>query len=210
MESPGAQVPSVVHHHLEPRTGIAFSLRRHQRLRIVDVEGEQVSDLVAIAGDDRAEWLSSGRTFDYSGTIYLTTGHVLYSNRSNPMLTITEDRVGRHDFLYMPCSPEMFRLQYGDESHRPSCLENLAQHLAAFGVAADAIPTAFNLFQNVAILPSGELRIAPPLSKAGDFVELRAEMNLVVGVTACAAAVCNNNRCKPIDLEIRDEPVINM
>jgi uncharacterized protein YcgI (DUF1989 family) len=66
----------------------------------------------------------------------------------------------------------------------------------------DDIPTAFNAFMNVDILPSGELRIGPPLSRPGDFVDLRAEMDLTVGITACSAEKSNNYSLKPIDLEV--------
>jgi uncharacterized protein YcgI (DUF1989 family) len=80
-----------------------------QLLKIIDPQGEQVSDLTAFALEDKAEWLSSGRTIDYANTIYLTTGNLLYSNRSRPMLSIVEDTVGRHDFLLTPCSPKLFK-----------------------------------------------------------------------------------------------------
>ncbi|MEA2603354.1 MAG: uncharacterized protein QOF89_4346 [Acidobacteriota bacterium] len=190
--------------HLAPQTGTAFPLAKGQVLRVIDPEGEQVSDFIAFSQTDPAEWLSSGRTLDYNNTIYLTTGHILYSNRSRPMLTILEDRVGRHDFLYTPCSPETFELLYPEHrGYHPSCFENLWRSLQPFGIAPDAIPTTFNLFMNVDVLPSGELRIGPPRSKAGDFIDLRAEMDLLVGVTACSAEMSNNYRFKPIDLEIR-------
>jgi uncharacterized protein YcgI (DUF1989 family) len=92
------------------QSGTGITLRAGDVLRVFDPMGEQVSDLIAFAADDVAEWLSSGRTLDYNNTIYLTTHHVLYSNRSRPMLTIIEDRVGRHDFLYTPCSRETFTI----------------------------------------------------------------------------------------------------
>ena len=195
----------LTHYHLEPQTGIAFELKRGQVLRVIDPEGEQVSDVVAFAQEDHSERLSSGRSFDYNNTIYLTTGHVLYSNRSNPMFSILEDRVGKHDFLLTPCSLETFEILYEDhEGYHPSCLENLTKNLQRFGILQDDIPTAFNAFMNVDILPSGELRIGPPLSKAGDFVDLRAEMHLTVGITACSAEKSNNNSFKPIDLEVHE------
>ena len=173
--------------HLAPQTGTAILLRRGQVLRITDPEGEQVSDPVAFAKQDRHEWLSSGRSIDYANSIYLTTGHVLYSNRSNPMLTILKDTVGRHDFLLTPCSPETFKIIYHHQGHHPSCFENLTMSLAKFGVSPDSIPTTFNIFMNVMVSPNGELQIAPPCSKAGDCIEFHAEMDLIVGITACAA-----------------------
>jgi uncharacterized protein len=191
-------------YHLEPQTGVGPRLGRGQVLRVIDPEGEQVSDVVAFAADDTSERLSSGRSIDYNNTIYLTSGHVLYSNRSNPMFTILEDRVGRHDFLLTPCSPETFEILYeGHQGYHPSCIENLERNLEPFGIAGDDIPTTFNAFMNVGVSPAGELHIGPPLSGPGDFVDLRAEMDLIVGVTACSAEKSNNYSFKPIAVEIR-------
>ena len=191
-------------YHLDPQTGVGLRLGRGQVLRVTDPEGEQVSDVVAFAADDTSERLSSGRSIDYNNTIYLTSGHVLYSNRSNPMFTILEDRVGRHDFLLTPCSPETFEILYeGHQGYHPSCFENLERNLEPFGIAGDDIPTTFNAFMNVGVSPAGELHIGPPLSGPGDFVDLRAEMDLIVGVTACSAEKSNNYSFKPIDVEIR-------
>ncbi len=193
----------VQRYHLPPQTGVGFVLRRGQTLRILDPEGEQVSDVTAFAHDEGAEWLSSGRSIDYANTIYLTTGHVLYSNRSRPMFTITSDTVGRHDFLLTPCAPETFQIIYKNTDPHPSCFENLAKNLAPFGIRPDQIPTTFNVFMNVAVSPeTGELTIAPPLSRPGDYLDLRAEMDLIVGVTACSAEMSNNYRFKPIDVQI--------
>jgi uncharacterized protein YcgI (DUF1989 family) len=189
-------------HRLEPQTGTAFLLAKGHRLRITDPLGEQVSDLVAFASEDKREWLSSGRTIDYANTIYPTTGHVLYSNRSRPMLTIVADDVGRHDFLLTPCSPETFAIIYKHEGAHPSCFGNLCGGLAAFGIEPDGIPTTFNIFMNVDVLPTGELRIGPPRSRPGDAIELRAEMDLIVGLTACSAEMSNNYCFKPIEYEI--------
>ncbi|HET6231049.1 MAG TPA: urea carboxylase-associated family protein [Longimicrobiaceae bacterium] len=188
--------------HLEPQTGVGFEVRAGQLVRVTDPAGEQVSDLVSFARADKREWLSSGRTIDYANTIYLTTHHVLYSNRSNPMWTIVDDTVGRHDFLLTPCSPDTFRIIYGSTAPHPSCFANLAANLAPFGIEPDAIPTTLNVFMNVEVAASGELAIGPPRSRAGDYLLLRAEMDMVVGVTACSAELSNNGSFKPIDVEV--------
>lgn len=187
---------------LEPQTGTALTLARGQGLAVTDVEVEQVADLVSFNAKDPREYLSSGRSIDYAGTIYLSTGHVLYSNRSRPMLTIETDDVGRHDFLLTPCSQETFEIIYKNSRPHRSCLGNLATALAKFGVCADSIPTTFNIFMNVTIRADGTLDIRPPLSKAGDTIVFRAEMDLIVGLTACSAEISNNYRFKPINYEI--------
>jgi uncharacterized protein len=187
---------------LEPQTGTAFELMKGQLLRVIDLEGEQVADLTAFNASDKAEWLSSGRSIDYANRIYLTKGDLLYSNRSHPMFTIVEDDVGRHDFLLTPCSAETFQIIYKNFEAHPSCFNNLTKHLAPFGIAPDSIPTTFNIFMNVEIDLQGTLQILPPLSKAGDSIVLRAEMDLIVGLTACSAEMSNNYRFKPIAFEI--------
>ncbi len=189
--------------HIAPQTGFGLLLAKGQTLRVIDPMGEQVSDFVAFAQDDPREWLSSGRSIDYANTLYLTTGHILYSNRSKPMLTVGEDQVGRHDFTLTPCSPETFQIIYASTDYHPSCFGNLADNLAPFGIAPDSIPTTLNLFMNVSFDPAtGEMTIGPPLSRAGQFVELHAEMDLIVGVTACSAELSNNGTFKPIDVEV--------
>jgi len=188
-------------HRVEPQCGVAFQLLKEQLLSIIDLEGEQVADLVAFSAVDTREYLSSGRSIDYANTIYLTTGNILYSNRSRPLLTIVADDVGRHDFLFTPCSPETFRIIYGNSGYHPSCFENLAISLKQFGIAPDSISTTFNIFMNVMINLDGTLNIQPPRSRRMDKIVLRADMDLIVGLTACSAEMTNNYCFKPIGYE---------
>ena len=190
---------------IAPRSGIAFELRAGQRLRIIDPQGEQVADLIAFNRDDTQEYLSSGRTLDYASRLFLTTDDLLYSNRSRPMLRIGEDRVGRHDFLLTPCSADTFRIIYGHEHPHRGCHGNLSEALAPFGIGPDQIPVTFNVFMNVDVNgETGELAVRPPRSKAGDYVDFVAQMDLIVGLTACSAEQSNNYRFKPIDYEVFD------
>lgn len=190
---------------IEPRSGVAFELVCGQRLKAIDPQGEQVADLLAYRRDDIGEALSSGRSIDYAASIYLGIGDLLYSNRSNAMLEIVEDTVGRHDFLLTPCSAEMFRIIYGDAKPHRGCFGNLAAALAPYGVAADQIPTAFNIFMNVAVdADTGAVSVLPPLSRAGDYIVFEARQDLVIGLTACSAGQSNNFTYKPIHYEIMD------
>jgi uncharacterized protein YcgI (DUF1989 family) len=192
-------------HEIPPRSGVAFRLDRGQRLRVIDPKGEQVSDMLAFNAHDTAEVISSGRTLDYAGRLYLTAGDPLYSNRSNVMLRILEDTVGRHDFLLTPCSRDTFRIIYGDEHPHRGCFGNLAEALEPYGVGPDQIPTAFNIFMNVEIDPTTTaLTVAPPLSKAGDHILFEADQDLIVALTACSALQSNNHSFKPIHYRIED------
>ena len=190
-------------HAIAPRSGVAFTLDRGARLTVIDPQGEQVADLLAFNRADTAEVISSGRTLDYAGRIYLTTGDPLYSNRSNVLLRIVEDTVGRHDFLLTPCSADTFRIIYGDADPHRGCFGNLAAALAPYGIGPDAIPVAFNCFMNVPIdAATGALTVAPPLSRAGDRITFEAACDLVIGLTACSALQSNNGSFKPIHYRI--------
>lgn len=191
---------------IEPRTGVAFTLNRGDILTVTDPNGEQVADLLAFQQGDLGEVISSGRTLDYASRLFLTTGDLLYSNRSNAMLEIISDDVGRHDFLLTPCSKDTFRIIYGDTEPHQGCFGNLAGALSPFGISEDMIPVAFNCFMNVAVDgATGVLTVEPPLSKAGDNIGFLAHTDLIIGLTACSALQSNNGSFKPIHYEI--EPV---
>lgn len=188
---------------IAPRSGTAFTLKRGDLLTVVDPEGKQVADLLAYNAAELDEAISSGRTLDYAETIRLTTGHVLYSNRSRPMLTIVEDTVGMHDFLLTPCSVDTFRRFYPDQPEHRGCFGNLVAALAPWGIGPDRIPTAFNCFMNVPVNgATGRLSVEPPLSGAGDHIRFRAEMDLVIGLTACSAYASNGGSFKPIHYQV--------
>lgn len=191
---------------IPPRSGVSFILKQGQQLRVTDIQGEQVSDFICYNLHDKAEYLSSGRTIDYAETIYLTTGHPFYSNRSNIMFEMVEDTVGRHDFLLTPCSAEMFRIIYGHTEPHRGCFGNLQAALKEHGIAPDNIPICFNIFMNVSVDgETGKIAVLPPKSKAGDHVVLSAKMDLLVGMTACPAGLSNNFLFKPIGYEIIED-----
>jgi uncharacterized protein YcgI (DUF1989 family) len=178
---------------------VAFLLKKGQRLRVLDPNGEQVSDFICFNEEDTSEYLSSGRTIDYAETIFLTKGHSFYSNRSRIMFEMIEDSVGRHDFLLTPCSADTFRIIYGHTNPHRGCLGNLAEALKNYGITEDDIPVCFNIFMNVAVNgETGHISVLPPRSKAGDHVLLEAKMDLIVGMTACSAEMSNNYSFKPI------------
>lgn len=193
----------IVSGEIPPRSGTAFTLAKGEKLRVIDPQGEQVADLLAFVRGDLDEVISSGRTLDYASRIYLTTGDPIYSNRSNVLLRIVADTVGRHDFLLTPCSADTFRIIYGDEAPHRGCFGNLAAALEPYGIGPDRIPVAFNVFMNVVVDGgTGTLRVEAPLSKAGDSVTFEAETDLVIGLTACSALQSNNYAFKPIRYEI--------
>jgi len=187
---------------IEKQTGAAFTLKKGNLLKVIDPQGEQVSDMVLFNAEDTREKISSGKTLDFENTILITQGHHLWSNRSHKMMKIVEDTNGRNDFLLAPCSAETFEILYNNPNYHPSCFENLYTNLSQFGIQPDDIPTAFNIFMNVQFAADGTLSVDPPKSKAGDYVLFEATMDLVVGLTACSAEQSNNYSFKPIQYEI--------
>lgn len=182
--------------------GAGLRMTRGEQLRIIDPEGGQTGDLVAFSQDGRQR-LSNSRTFDYGGKIYVSTGDVLWSDRSNPMMTIVADQVGRHDLLYAACSVEMYRIQYGVTGYHANCTDNLSSALRELGIEPDPLPTPLNLFMNVEVAVDGRLAFAPPRSRAGDSIVLRAEMDLAIALSSCPASTCNGGApAKPLAFEI--------
>lgn len=191
-------------HKIEKQSGKSFILKRHQKLKVIDIEGEQVSDMVVFNAKDSGEKLSSGKTLDFEETIFITKGHHLWSNRSNKMMKILEDTNGRNDFLLAPCSPETFKIMYNNPDYHPSCFENLTNNLVKYNIQPDDIPNAFNIFMNVRVDQDGKISVNTPDSSAGDYVVFEPLMDLIVGLTACSAEQSNGGTFKPIGYEILD------
>ena len=188
---------------LPPRGRIAREIERGQVMRVVDLEGRQVGDLIAFNRANLAEkfWISN--TVRLNGTVFVTTGHVLYSELSNPMFTILADSCGRHDLLAGSCNAEIDKVRYGVDAHY-GCVENFLAALAPYGIERKDIPMSVNFFMNCPVDASGAWTIATPVSEAGDYVDLRAEMDCVVALSNCPQDLnpCNDGQPKPLQLII--------
>ena len=187
---------------IPPQSGAGFILEKGQMLKISSPQGSQVSDFFCFSQQDPLESFSAGRSIDFNETLRLTTGHALYSNRSRVMARITEDSCGLHDLLMPPCSLRMFQIVSGNEEYHPSCHENLTKAFALFGLGPDNISTTFNIFMNVGVAADGGLMISPPKSKPGDYIVVEAEMDLIVGLTACSHEESNAGTFKPVQYEL--------
>ena len=189
---------------IEPQTGTSFVLKKGHKCRVTDVKGKQVADLVAFSLTNLKEKLSTGVTIDNNLSLNIRKGDYLFSNQYNKLLKIVADTVKKHDLLYPACSPQMYRSQYQTTDYHPSCLENLSKALKEYEIAEEQIPDPFNIFMNTYVDRKGNLTVEEPLSKAGDYIELGAEMDLIIAVTACSVdkSKCNAHSCKPIMVEI--------
>ncbi len=173
----------------------SHAIQRGQTLRIVDLEGNQAVDTLFYNLHDTAECYSATDTLLRQGGIYLGTDTVLMSNHGKPMLRIVADTCGRHDTLGGACAAESNGVRYAPErKHMHSCRDNFLLGLARLGQGMgkrDLAPN-INFFMNVPVTPEGGLSFEDGLSAPGKYVELRAEMDLLVLVSNCPQL---NNPC---------------
>lgn len=188
---------------IEPKSARAVSVKRGEVLRIEDIDGGQVADFVCFSANDHGEKFSQAKTRVRNWSIRLAVGSQLVSNRDNVMFTVKEDTVGVHDIVFCPCHSWVYEHVFG-VGPRNGCYENLAAALAPAGISADQLPDPVNIFMNTGIRDNGELYVAATPSLKGDFIELLAEMDCLVAVSACADDVtdCNNGKCTRISLQV--------
>ncbi|SFB02815.1 MULTISPECIES: DUF1989 domain-containing protein [unclassified Bacillus (in: firmicutes)] len=170
---------------IQSKTGLALTVSMGQRIKIIDVEGQQIADLVAYNASDLHEKLDSVATRDILQSVHIEKKQSVYSNLYKPMLTLIEDTVGKHDLVSPACRPEMYAVLYNKYDKVESCFNNLNQALDMFGVPAPSQHNPFNIFMNTSVNKNGEMEYQTSLSKSGDYVELRAEMDLIIAISAC-------------------------
>ena len=184
----------VVHEEtVEARAPWSHVVLAGQSLRIVDLEGNQAVDFLLYGADDPVERYSAADTMTAQGNVYLTTGSVLRSNEGNPMMTLTASTVERHDTVGGACSRESNSLRYGHHTnHQHACVDNfLLEHVSRDMGKRDMVAN-INFFMNVPVEPDGSLGIVDGISAPGLYVELRAEMDVIVVVSNCPQI---NNPC---------------
>ena len=167
-----------------------------QTLRITDLEGNQAADTLFFNGDDTAERYSMSDTLRGQKNVFLSAGSVLRSNLDRPMLTITADTCGRHDTLGGACSCESNTVRYDQEKrHMHSCRDSWMLAVAEkpeFGLTRRDITHNINFFMNVPVTHDGGLTFADGISAPGKYVEMVAEMNILVLISNCPQL---NNPC---------------
>lgn len=168
-----------------------FIIRKEESMRIIDIEGEQAGDFIAFNANDFSEKFSQARTRIENHKFKVTEGDRLWTNTIPPkvMFTITKDTCGTHDLLYVPCCRYALALRFGVS--RDGCHENLTRALEPWKIAEHEIPDPLNIFFNVEVDPVGEIKIGEQVSRPGDYIELRAEMDCVVSVSTCSAPLAD-------------------
>ena len=176
------------------------TIRRGQRLRIVDLEGNQSADTLIFNAADLADRYSAVDTIREQGNVYLSCGSKLLSTSANVLAVIVADTVGRHDTLGGACASESNTVRYDLEkrtmhSCRDSYLLALARH-EALGLGKRDLTHNINFFMNVPVTSDGGLAFADGLSGPRQYVELRAVMDIIVLISNCPQL---NNPCNAYD-----------
>lgn len=153
-------------------------------LRIIDLEGQQAVDFLCLNVQDTSETYDSTVTIRIAKSIYLNKGVKLYSNISRPLFTIEEDTVGDHDTICGCCSREINLLRYGFPNSN-SCRDNFLRQLGKHGLDSRSVVPNINFFMYIPADANGRIDIKPARSKPGDFVDLRAEMDVLAVVSNC-------------------------
>ena len=167
------------------RRGVAARMAKDQTVTVVNTHGQQVIDTWAFAAADPDEFMSMEHSRAHFRKLRPAVGDSFVTSRRRPILTLVEDSSpGVHDTLIAACDPERYR-QLGAAGPHDNCTENLAAALKAIGVRAVRTPCPLNLFMNIPWQPSGALAWQEPVSKPGDQVRLRAEMDLILAFSAC-------------------------
>ena len=165
--------------------GKAASVAAGRRVKVINTHGTQVVDTWAFNAEDLAEHLSMAHSRSSNSTIYLAVGNVLVTSRRRPILTLVEDSSpGKHDTLLCACNREIYQ-ELGIEAYHRNCEDNLHEALADLDLGVTDTPNPLNLFMNTPVVEGGAIDRRPPASKPGDYVVLRAEMNLVIVFSAC-------------------------
>lgn len=197
--------PASTHVHVPAGHGRTFEVRSGQFITVIDRDGQQAADFVAIVNGDNGHYLSPAHTRRRLASLFFQVGDSLYSNLDEPLLEVIHDTVGVHDANVPACDSTRFSVDFGVEGHR-NCLDNLHEGLCKYGVLAVNVPEPFNLFQNGPVTGDCRMQVTDPTSQAGDRIVFRALRDLVCAVSSCPQDIIPGNGLlvTPIDIVICD------
>jgi uncharacterized protein len=177
-----------------------------QVLRIVDLEGKQAVDFLCYNADDPADRYNAADTMKYNKNAYLGAGHGIYSVRATKLFTIVADTMGGgHDTIGGCCSAASNELRYGAKE-TPNCRQNFLRALEPFGLGKRDIVANLNWFMNVPVDADGAMAIVDGVSKPGDHVDLRADMDVLAVISNCPQTrnPCNGFNPTPIRVVVSE------
>ena len=193
--------------HIPAREGRGVQVAAGGRFRVVDLEGGQVGDLFAFCSEI-TEYASAEHTRVHVNRLFPHPGEHFVTNRRRPILFFEADASpGAHDMLCAACDPTRYA-GLGVAGWHASCQENLQKAMAELGYSRVEVPQPINLFMNISVVVDGPLQKDATigwevaLTKAGDSVTLRAELECYVVVSACPQDIVVINEKRPTSLAI--------
>ncbi|WP_395019719.1 DUF1989 domain-containing protein [Dongia sp.] len=163
----------------------AFRLPKGRALKLTNTHGTQTVDMWALRDRDPSEYLSVEHTRRMLFNLFPQVGQPLFSNRRTPLLQLEADSApGKHDMLLACCDKWLYQ-HYGCAPGHPNCRDNFVAALFEIGIDSLQVPNPVNLWMNVPVTGDSKLALEPPISRAGDFVVLRALEDGVVVFSAC-------------------------
>lgn len=193
--------PSTTEYLVNGGFGLGFTATSGQFVTIVDLEGAQAGDFVAINQNNLKEGISSVRTRRHLRSLFFGIGDTLLSNYDNPMLKVVVDTIGVHDSTVPACDPTRYSVDFGVPGHR-NCLENLHDGLLAHQeIDILDVPEPFNLFQNSPVAADGHTGVVNPPSKAGDRIVFEVLMDLVCALSPCPQDIIPGNGLCPTEMK---------
>ena len=182
--------------------GMPWSARVNQGdvLRLVDLEGQQAIDFLCYNAEDPEERYHAPNTIKIPRQIYLGEGSILWSVLARPMMTIVEDSCGGHDTIFGCCSFLLDEVRYGATNSR-CCQKNFEEELARHGMGPRDVVSNVNFFMRVPVAADGRAGIVDGISKPGDFVDLRAEMDVLAVLSNCPEALNPATGTKPTPIQ---------
>jgi len=189
-----------------------FKIMKDQVVRIIDLEGNQAVDTIFYNAHDYSDRYSAQDTIRGQANIYLTTGTQLISTNGKTLLTIVADTCGRHDTLGGACATESNQVRYDlSKSHMHACRNSFLKGLQLWnhGMEKRDVTSNINFFMNVPVTPEGRLTFEDGVSDAGKYVELRADMDVLMVISNCPQLnnPCNGYNPTPIQILIWDKNV---
>jgi uncharacterized protein len=188
------------------RQGRAVRLRAGQTIRIINTHGTQVCDTWAFSAARPNEYMSMEHVRAWIDRTMPHVGDVLVTNRRRPILTLVNDTSpGVHDTLIAPCDLDRYRT-LGVTIYHDNCADNLRLALAAIGLRTPEVPCALNLWMNIPVASDGAIGWLPAASAPGDHVDLHAEIDCIVVMSACPQDIIAINSHRPCELHFVVEP----
>lgn len=178
---PGMVISSEI---IPARAGWSRELSRGQVLRLIDLEGRQAVDFLCYNARDYEDRYAAADTMKINGSIFIGKGTVLYSVNCNPMFRVIEDTCGCHDTIGGCCSSALNRTRYGKPDD-PNCRQNFLDQLRRYGMGPRDMVANVNFFMYVPVSAKGAMDMGPGISKPGDYVDLRAEIDVLAVISNC-------------------------